>query len=685
MNVIERGWFNLDALFTDETINFRIPSEVEYGQSVKIKFRTAKNDVDNVYIYCNNKKYVMDKIEVNDDIFDFYQFNIESLKENIEYYFVVENDNGELFYNKRGAYTDLDSNLNYKIFLDFKTPDWAKGAVIYQIMVDRFFNGDKINDVEDNEYIYIKKPVKKVDNWNKYPSVDGIREFYGGDLKGVILKLDYLRELGVDVIYFNPIFVSPSNHKYDTQDYEYVDPHIGVIKNDIDNEVVCGDLNEQAKRYIKRTTNIENLEASNELFKKLVEEAHKRGIKVILDGVFNHCGSFNKWLDREKIYKNEDNYFNGAYLDKDSPYNTYFKWKKEEWPDNEEYEGWWGHKTLPKLNYEESKLLEDKIIDIAKKWIAPPFNVDGWRLDVAADLGKTEEYNHKFWKRFREEIKSINKDAIIIAEHYGNPKKWLNGKEWDTIMNYDAFMEPVSWFLTGMEKHSEEFNQGLLGNSSSFKDAMKYNMANMPIGSIQTSMNQLSNHDHSRFLTRTNRVIGRLKTKGSQAASYNINKGIFKEAIIMQMTWPGAPTLYYGDEVGVTGWTDPDNRRTYPWGREDLELLTFYKEAIKIHKKYKVFNEGSVKVIYTDYNILAYGRWNDIDNIVIVFNNNDYVKEISLPVWQIGIKDNDILKRVLLTDISYYDMTVKEYIVKQDSVVMEMPPFSSVILVKKNK
>ena len=202
-------------------------------------------------------------------------------------------------------------------------------------------------------------------------------------------------------------------------------------------------------------------------------------MRVIIDGVFNHCGSFNKWLDRERIYEKSGQYEPGAYVSADSPYRSFFKFNKDDWPYNTSYDGWWGHDTLPKLNYEESPKLYQYILDIARKWVSPPYSVDGWRLDVAADLGRTSEFNHRFWRDFRRVVKEANPDALILAEHYGDPTSWLQGDQWDSVMNYDAFMEPVSWFLTGMEKHSDWRSDELYGDGKKFFDSMAYNMARM--------------------------------------------------------------------------------------------------------------------------------------------------------------------------------------------------------------
>ena len=264
----------------------------------------------------------------------------------------------------------------------FHVPQWAKGAVMYQIFVDRFCNGDPSNDVLSDEYVYIGFPVTKVENWEEGLSVLDVDRFYGGDLQGILDKLDYLQSLKVEVLYLSPVFVSPSNHKYDCQDYEHIDPHYGVIVRDEGRLVEdSANDNKEAERYSVRTAAEENLSASDAFFAKFVEEVHKRGMRLILDGVFNHCGSFNKWLDREKIYQKSGRYAPGAYVSADSPYRDFFSFKNPDgWPDNPSYEGWWGHDTLPKLNYEGSDILYQYILDVAKKCcrLRIPWMAGGW-------------------------------------------------------------------------------------------------------------------------------------------------------------------------------------------------------------------------------------------------------------------------------------------------------------------
>ena len=679
---------NKTALFCDGTEGYVYPPEPKESELVTFRFRTAKDDVDRVGLVTSADTYVMEK-ECTQGEFDYYTFETRLGEEPFRYCFEVQSGTEKYYYGRCGISREILEYYNFVVVPGFSTPDWAKGAVMYQIFTDRFYNGDKSNDVETNEYYYIGDYSQRVTNWDKYPANMGVREFYGGDLQGVMDKLDYLQELGVEVVYFNPLFVSPSNHKYDIQDYDYIDPHYGKIVDD-GGEVLPDGVtdNSQATKYKKRTTGLKNLEASNELFIKLVEELHRRGMKVILDGVFNHCGSFNKWMDRERIYEGEEDYEPGAYVSADSPYRSYFRFFKEgpeNWPYNGNYDGWWGHDTLPKLNYEDSVKLENYILYIGRKWVSPPYNVDGWRLDVAADLGRSNEYNHEFWQKFRRAVKDANPNALILAEHYGDPSDWLKGDEWDTVMNYDAFMEPVTWFLTGMEKHSDEAREELLGNIDNFIGSMAHHMSNMLTPSLQVAMNELSNHDHSRFLTRTNHMVGRVEHLGPEAANEYVNKAVMREAVVMQMTWVGAPTVYYGDEAGVCGFTDPDNRRTYPWGNEDQELIAFHKEAIRIHKEHPALKTGSLKILGGEENILSYARFKGHDRIIVVINNRSERAEVKVPVWEAEIPIKCRMKRLLYSYKDGYTTEYEEYLVEDGEVVANMGPHSALVLGMRNE
>ena len=661
---------NLNLFFSDGTKEYRNPVDVKAGDNVTVRFRVPAGCPAAPMLHMERGCIRMRLAEAG-NMFDYYKGTITVGNRQEWYYFSFTLDGNIYYYDRSGVTGQATEEFYFRLTPDFYVPEWAKGAVMYQIYIDRFCNGDKHNDVQTGEYTYIGTSVEQIKEWNTPVANLDVGRFYGGDLAGVRKKLDYLQDLGVEVIYFNPLFVSPSNHKYDSQDYDYVDPHYGVIIND-------GEIGDsEFARYIKRTTDKENLEASNAYFAELVEEIHSRGMKVILDGVFNHCGSFNKWMDREGFYASSGAYESGAYQDGNSPYRDFFKFRNP--ADRNSYEGWWGYETLPKLNYEESEELCEYICNIGARWVSPPFNVDGWRLDVAADLGHGEEFNHRFWKRFRKAVRKANPNAIILAEHYGNASSWLKGDEWDTVMNYDAFMEPITWFLTGMEKHSDEFIGNFWNNHEHFLYCMKHSMAKFQIPSLYCAMNELSNHDHSRFLTRTNHKVGRIQYLSPEDAYQGINKAVFAEAVVFQMFWPGAPTLYYGDEAGLCGFTDPDNRRPYPWGHEDKELISLHKELIRIHNAYSVLKTGSFLVLHCEHGVLSFGRFDRKDQFFIAINNNDMEKTITFSVEELGVNCTFMVSAMLTTPY-YMRPEARFYQVIDGKVTLTMPSFSSFVL-----
>ena len=470
-------------------------------------------------------------------------------------------------------------------------PAWAAGAVIYQIFPDRFYNGNPQNDVQTGEYTYGEEyaegciPVERVPGWNDPVKPLDVVRFYGGDLPGILEKLPHLKALGVEALYLNPVFQSLSNHKYDTLSYEHIDPHL--------------------------TTG--SLETSDAYFAEFVRICHENGIRVILDGVFNHCSSKNT-------------IFTEALKDKNSPLRDWFSFSQEGVP-----EYWWNVKTLPKLNYEGSPALTEYMMGIARKWVSAPYSCDGWRLGVAPELAHSEEANHAFWRKFRETVKEANSEAIILAETYDDPSSHLTGDEWDTCMNYRGFMDPVSFYVTGMEKHSDEKREDLFGNAAAFLESMQKASHELPPDAAFTAMNQLDNHDHSRFITRTAKIVGRLLEKESAAAGEETDPALYKIAAVLQFTWVGCPTIYYGDETALPGFTDPDSRRPYPWDSEDYTMVDFFSCLSKIHKD-PVFRYGSLTVAdpgETEGTLLFIREYRG-EKALIVVNPKDEWKQVTL-------------------------------------------------------
>ena len=636
---------NIKALFSDQTPEFLKVQTIKplrrngrKTYAIRIRLRTAAGDADKCVLLTDSGEIPM-RVEKENAHFIYFSAEVMSDGTPVRYAFRIRlAATGEEFLYKRtgiewGDEKDAESARAkehgegaepgesregksgtegwWYYAPEFRIPDWANGAVMYQIFTDRFCNGDPDNDVLTGEYAYNGGQVLQIEDWYCPPAADDTREHYGGDLQGIMDKLDYLEELGIEVIYLNPIFVSPSNHKYDTQDYDHIDPHFGKIVHDRGKILPRGSLdNREAEKYKARVTDPANLEASDRLFANLVREAHMRGIRVILDGVFNHCGSFHRWLDAEKIYEQLPGSKKGSFASKKSPYVNYFRFEKDKWPSNDSFESWWGFFTLPKLSYETSEELCEYILEIGRKWVSPPYNADGWRLDVAADVGHSSEFNHRFWKRFRKAVKEANPEAVIIAENYVDSYKWLQGDEWDTIMNYEFFMEPLTYFLTGMEKHSDSLDEERFGDPGSFwHDVLCYSQKAMPDVSLRIGMNELSNHDHSRFLTRTSRIVGRAENLSTEAALEGVNMQTMRQAVLIQMTWTGSPTIYYGDEAGLGGFTDPDNRRTYPWGHEDHALILYHKVLTGLRHTSRALRRGSLLRLPDTDGVLAYARF----------------------------------------------------------------------------
>ncbi len=677
----------IPSIFSDETPLFRTPAEPEAGDTVAVRLRIRRDVKAQVTLLTGFPAMIlpMEKVKT-DEAFDWYETRLHCKgAAAIFYSFLIAWKGKYIHYRRSGAaLTDSvpfpDPAHSFRILPGFHVPAWAKGAVQYQIFPDRFRNGDPANDVLDREYYYAGDYIRHIDDWDTLPQDGDYRCFYGGDLPGVMEKLDYLQSLGVETLYLNPIFISPSNHKYDTQDYSHVDPHLTVIARDNDRTLKKNERkNLHAEGYIQRTTLPENLAASDAYFASFCQALHCRGMKIILDGVFNHCGSFNRWMDKERLYELAGGYKPGAYDHPDSPYRNYFEFR-----DERHYEAWWNVETLPKLNYEASWELCEEIFRVAEKWASPPYCIDGWRLDVGADLGHSREFNHLFWREFRSRVKAVNPDLLIIAEHYGNPVEWLGGDEWDTVMNYDAFMEPVTWFLTGLEKHSDYRRDDLYQNGGEFFHIMLETMCRLPTPSLQCAMNELSNHDHSRFMTRTGGRAARLRDAGSAAAAEGIRPAVYREAAVIQMTWPGAPTIYYGDEAGQVGWTDPDNRRSYPWGHEDQGLIEMHRALAQMRKEMPFLRESSVKPLCSGFGSIAYARFDGEHCAVVACNNDDAPQVLSLPLRDIGVQDGtEMIRRFLTDEEGFRAEPVSVGLVRDGALLLRMMARSAAVLVPK--
>lgn len=534
-------------------------------------------------------------------------------------------------------------------------PDWAKDAVWYQVFPERFRNGDPTNDptLEDTKEKGIKgwkirswgSDWYGMDEWEKdnfdsvYQSI--FRRRYGGDLQGVIDKLDYLKSLGVTAIYINPVFRAPSLHKYDGSCFHHVEETFGPDPQG-DRKMIA-----EAKETEDPDTWVWT--SADKLLLKLIKEAHKRDLKVIIDGVFNHSGRY--FFAFEDILKNG----------KKSRYADWYE--IEQWdkslPDGFEYKGWFGIKSLPEFKRDENTLnagYRRYLSDITKRWMAPDGNIkdgiDGWRLDVAFCVP------HGFWKEWRKHVKSINPSAYLTAEVVKISPEFLRGDEFDATMNY-PFAYSVSEFFIDRKNRvlPTEFDNRLRHLRNSYPEQITYVMQNL-----------MSSHDSPRLRTlivnpdmRYRDWSGHFeRSKVEKNPDYRIDRGnedhrkIHKLIAIFQMTYLGAPMIYYGDEIGMTGANDPDCRKPMIW--EDIEykdevvhpakskarveekneidrdLLDHYKKMIRIRNEHPALRRGDFETLITDdkNRVYAFQRTYKNERAIVVINNSDKKQDVNI-------------------------------------------------------
>ena len=451
------------------------------------------------------------------------------------------------------------------------TPEWVKHAVFYQIFPDRFARIPQPGE----EYL-------NLESWESPPTVYG---FKGGNLYGVIDKLDYLQDLGITAIYFNPIFASPANHRYHTYDYYNVDPLLG----------------------------------GNQALADLLQEVHERGIKVVLDGVFNHVSrgfwQFNHTLENKK----DSPYVEWFHFDEDRlegrlPWNAYSDETQAEGVGSLKkfgYQAWWDLPALPKLNTN-TPAVRHFIFDVAEYWIN--FGIDGWRLDVPEEID-----DDSFWQEFRQRVKAINPEAYIVGEIWHESKRWLQGDQFDAVMNYPITIASLGFFanhrlnMKVMERlrNYKEHVRPLTGFEFSDRIKEVFNWYNPGVN--QAQLNLLESHDTPRFIT-----------------CVNDDKDSLKLAALFMFTIPGAPTIYYGSEIGLNGYMDPDCRKSFPWEEHDWDkdLFTYFQSCITLRDKNPILRTGDFNFLRVDGDTCAYERILENERILVCFNTADEPRQI---------------------------------------------------------
>ncbi|EHQ89328.1 bifunctional glycogen debranching protein GlgX/4-alpha-glucanotransferase [Desulfosporosinus youngiae] len=515
------------------------------------------------------------------------EYQVPGIPGLIWYYFIIKAGSQTYYYGNNSHRLGGEGCLweqeppAYQITVHKPTavPEWYKRGVIYQVFVDRFFNplhnrfsccpkkNALLHANWSDQPVYIKDEQGRVTDW----------DFFGGTLQGIMEKLPYFQELGISILYFNPIFEAASNHKYDTANYLKIDPMYG-------DDLVFADLISTAKQY---------------------------GISIILDGVFSHTGSDSIYFNKYGSYPGA-----GAYQSADSPYYTWYKFKGN----REEYESWWGVDDLPEVNEMDSsyrQFIYGPENSVIQKWQS--LGVAGWRLDVA------DELPDEFIQELRQRIKSLNPDAVLIGEvwedasnkiSYDKPRRYLLGDELDGTMNY-PFRDSFLRFILGRSDAGDLHNEVM----SLFE--------NYPRENFYAAMNLMGSHDTIRILTLLGEAPPEQSLTKSQQRTFRLSAAARKLAVqrlkllsLVQMIFPGVPSIYYGDEAGVEGYADPYNRGTYPWGREDKEILAWYRRLVRMHAEFEVLQTGDFSSLSLEADVYGFRRVGDDEEICVLINRH---------------------------------------------------------------
>jgi cyclomaltodextrinase / maltogenic alpha-amylase / neopullulanase len=420
------------------------------------------------------------------------------------------------------------------------TPDWAKDAIFYQIFPERFANGDTSNDPPG------------VERWENLPKGNN---YFGGDIQGIIDHLEYVRDLGITAIYLNPVFASPSNHKYYTSDYLKIDPAFGT----------------------------------NELFQKLVHECHAKKIRIVIDGVFNHTGT-EHWAFRDIVKNGEKSKYVGWYNIYSFPISLP--------PRKPNYECWWNFGRLPKLMVEHPEV-KAHLFDVTRYWTN--MGIDGWRLDVP------NEIPHSFWIEWRSLVKSLNPQCYIVGEIWDDATPWLKGDQFDAVMNYQFRNACLEFFCRGTILPSQ-FTERLAHTRSAYPDEVNFVLQNL-VGS----------HDTERYLTLCKNEMWKVEL-----------------TVLFQMTYLGAPMVYYGDEIGMEGGKDPDCRRTMIWDESkwNKSLRQFYSKMMSVRNSSPALRRGNYRTLLTDdeRELFVFERRMDSERMYIAINKNKKSCKVEFPV-----------------------------------------------------
>lgn len=586
----------LRSVYTDGSKYFVSNPLPKKGETIKIRLRALSgNDFSKVILFTK-----LDGVSIYKDMsvverkngLDYFECEVTCYENELHYIFYIVSEGKLYYYNQKGILDYMPSeSYDFKILYDYLQPSWVKGTVFYQIFPERFCNGNEANDVQDNEYYFEGHPTIKrkwTDPVLYYSEGHGV-DFHGGDLEGIESKIDYLKRLGVNALYLNPIFYAATNHKYDCLDYFNVDPHFG----------------------------------GNEALASLTNALHKAGIKIILDVSINHTGTAHKWFNKEGVFFDKSL---GAFNNPNSKERNYYFFKE-----NNEYKSWFDCESLPTLNYTNEDLRNILYRDeysVVKKWLKAPYNIDGWRFDVADIMARNGyiQLHHEVWPELREEIKKTNKDAYILCEDWTDCSEFLKGNEWDSAMNYFGFGRPFREF-TGEGDSFNRRNKSLpvvKTSAEALKNRIQDYLGRLAYVIQENQFNLFDSHD-----------IGRLHTNP------DITYEDYRGCVISLFTMIGCANMYYGDEASLDGdETNEGCRHPMPWDKdfESTDQFKLYQTLCHLKTSEDSLINGGYKFLDCHDYVFSFIRFNLDEGFVTVFARNDEEVTITLPLADFGFK-----------------------------------------------
>ncbi|MAU08854.1 MAG: alpha-glycosidase [Anaerolineaceae bacterium] len=536
-------------------------------------------------------------ISSHNDVAKIWTADLKLPQAHVDYCFKLMTTEGSYYYTARGIYrSDTPDSDYFTLLAGYQAPAWVHDAIFYQIFPDRFNNGDPSNDTRPGETEVLGHKSTKPE-WGELPTPwekSGSMDFFGGDLQGITNRLDYLQDLGVNALYLCPIFKAGTNHKYDIQDFWQIDKHFG----------------------------------GNEALVALREELDRRGMHIILDITTNHIGNGNPWyLDA----KDNPNASTADFFDYD--------------PETGKIDTWLGVPLLIKLNYK-SQLLRDRMYrdkDAALRyWLNEPYRIDGWRLDVANMTGNLREnqLDHEVWREMRPYIKNEHSEAYLLGEYFMDGTPHLTGDELDASMNYTGFNVPIRRWIGGEDvgvADGNPYGDTELLPSDAVAGQWQRFMAAVPYAISLQQFNQLGSHDTTRIL----HVAGE-------------DKALVRVGLALLIGFPGTPCIYYGDEIGMTGGKDPDNRRCMPWDESqwDTNMLAYYRKLLSIRKSSSALKYGGFQMLFADGDLLAYQRHTPDQTLIVVgYRGIGTSPSYQIPAWQGGLVDGTQLKDLLSGEV----------------------------------